>query len=125
MNNANEEVNLVDHGTATLEEKRKWIEALESDDYHQVTGTLKGENPDGVVGFCCLGVYCDLIGSDMPDEGYDEDKCGDIYEGPQEYYDMTAKHLGDFQDEGIEMNDRGDSFINIAKAAREFYGIPK
>ena len=55
MNNANGEVNLVDHGTATLEEKRKWIEALESGNYQQVQDTLKGKNLDGDVGFCCLG----------------------------------------------------------------------
>ena len=125
MNNANGEVNLVDHGTATLEEKRKWIEALESGNYQQVQDTLKGKNLDGDVGFCCLGVYCDIVGKEMPDEGYDKDANGDPYEGPQEYYNMTTNQLGDFQDEGIAMNDVGDSFTTIAEAAREFYGIPK
>lgn len=115
----------IDYGTASLETKKKWIEALESGEYEQVDGTLKGQMPDGSVGFCCLGVYCDLIGKDMPDEGYEENGCGDLYEGPTEYYNMTIEHLGDFQDEGIEMNDGGSSFIDIAEAAREFYEIPK
>lgn len=125
MDSFEEEVNLVDYGTATLEEKKKWIEALESGDYEQTVGTLKGEDIDGNVGFCCLGVYCDLIGKDMGEEGYEIRSDGTPYEGPQEYYNITTKHLGDFQDVGIEMNDGGCSFTVIAATAREFYGIPK
>jgi hypothetical protein len=34
---------------------QKWINALRSGEYEQVTGTLKSFS-----GFCCLGVLCDI-----------------------------------------------------------------
>lgn len=40
----------------------KWLEALESGDYKQATGTLKLDNEE-YVGYCCLGVavlVCEL-----------------------------------------------------------------
>lgn len=43
--------------TAVIE---KWVEALESDEYEQVTGRLKRNTNSGVVGHCCLGVLCEL-----------------------------------------------------------------
>ena len=43
--------------TAVIE---KWVEALESDEYEQVTGRLKRNTNSGVVGYCCLGVLCEL-----------------------------------------------------------------
>ena len=114
---------LNNYGTATLEEKKKWIEALESGDYIQTDGTLKGRDSSGVVKFCCLGVYCDVMGTPVKTES--EAIVGWDGEGSTKHYKMTTTHLGDFQDEGIEMNDRGDSFMDIAQAAREFYGIEK
>ena len=112
-----------DYGTATLEEKKKWIEALESGDYIQTDGTLKGRDDSGVVKFCCLGVYCDVAGTPVKTEAWRGCHWGG--EGSTKHYIMTTKHLGDFQDLGIEMNDRGDSFMDIAQAAREFYEIEK
>lgn len=40
--------------------KNRWVKALKSGKYKQVKGTLKGVRPDGEVGYCCLGVLCDL-----------------------------------------------------------------
>lgn len=44
--------------------KEKWIEALTSGRYPQTRGTLKRiEESDGYpVGFCCIGVLCDILG---------------------------------------------------------------
>lgn len=36
--------------------KRKWVAALRCGLYKQVTGVLQ----DGVGGYCCLGVLCDI-----------------------------------------------------------------
>jgi hypothetical protein len=40
----------------------KWVAALRSGDYVQARGTLRGpaEDDAGAVGYCCLGVLCDL-----------------------------------------------------------------
>lgn len=38
---------------------RKWVDALRSGEYKQTTGRLRGD-----VGFCCLGVACDLYGKE-------------------------------------------------------------
>jgi len=35
--------------------KEKWVEALRSGEYSQTTGVLRDD-----IGFCCLGVLCDL-----------------------------------------------------------------
>ena len=37
-----------------------WLITLESGNYHQVDGFLKGFTEDGELGYCCLGVYCDI-----------------------------------------------------------------
>lgn len=40
---------------------QKWVTALESGEYKQVKGALQKEIDDnGTVGYCCLGVLCDL-----------------------------------------------------------------
>lgn len=42
---------------------QRWVEALESGDYPQTIGTLHrnlSDDPDVPVGYCCLGVLCDL-----------------------------------------------------------------
>lgn len=40
--------------------KAQWVAALRSGEYKQAVGTLRDERRDGSVGFCCLGVLCDL-----------------------------------------------------------------
>lgn len=40
----------------------KWIDALESGHYEQVTNTLRGPIPlTGKIGHCCLGVLCENL----------------------------------------------------------------
>lgn len=47
------------------EVKRRWIEALRSGEYGQVKATLAVINEDGSpIGYCCLGVLCDLVGEE-------------------------------------------------------------
>lgn len=39
----------------------EWVEALESGRYQQTTGTLAEYKRDGSIGYCCLGVACDVF----------------------------------------------------------------
>lgn len=43
-----------------VENVRKWVDALRSGNYEQTDGQLRKEDDEGVVGFCCLGVACDI-----------------------------------------------------------------
>lgn len=40
--------------------KALWLEALRSGEYDQAKGTLKEDQEDGSVGYCCLGVLCEV-----------------------------------------------------------------
>lgn len=40
--------------------KEMWVTALKSGDYKQVKGSLNESLPDGVTGYCCLGVLCEI-----------------------------------------------------------------
>lgn len=42
------------------EVKEMWMNALNSEEYKQTGGTLKETRNGKVVGYCCLGVLCDL-----------------------------------------------------------------
>lgn len=47
------------------EVKAKWVAALRSGEYHQGTGYLgskidQDENGEPVIGYCCLGVLCEV-----------------------------------------------------------------
>jgi hypothetical protein len=53
--------------------KQKWVSALRSGEYPQITRRLHTDN-----GFCCLGVLCDLYGKENNVEW--ELECGNIYE---------------------------------------------
>tara|TARA_R110000850_G_scaffold209090_1_gene335137 strand:- start:289 stop:678 length:390 start_codon:yes stop_codon:yes gene_type:complete len=119
----NDSEGFVDLGTATQAEKEAWIVALESGEYEQVQGTLKGKTESGTVGFCCLGVYCDVKGTRVKTAVFDISDGVFVGQGAQVHYLMVEKKLGEFVDTGIDMNDEGKSFIDIAAAARDFYGI--
>lgn len=45
----------------SLELKTKWIEELRSGKHRQATNTLKSINMDGEVGYCCLGVFREIV----------------------------------------------------------------
>lgn len=44
--------------------KAKWVEALRSDKYKQIAGTLREGDQ-----FCCLGVLCDVMGARWTSHG--------------------------------------------------------
>lgn len=45
--------------------KDRWIEKLESGEFPQVKGELRGVDVDGeVIGYCCLGVLCEIAVED-------------------------------------------------------------
>ena len=48
--------------------KQMWVRALRSGKYEQATGALRRE-----VGFCCLGVLCDVFDTDKWNVGIDDD----------------------------------------------------
>lgn len=95
--------------------KQKWLEALRSGDYQQTKGTLKSSE-----GYCCLGVFLSaVVGEEPPVYDYDEET-GLQDEGPQELYDFCRDYLPEevFK-KGINMNDQGKSFSEIADMIEE------
>lgn len=46
--------------------RRRWVEALRSGEYPQATGVLAEVDGDRVVGYCCLGVLCELAKDEVP-----------------------------------------------------------
>lgn len=45
---------------------RRWVEALRSGKYQQTSGTLARKDPvTGTVGYCCLGVLCEIAVEDQ------------------------------------------------------------
>tara|TARA_R110000850_G_scaffold99693_5_gene206527 strand:- start:161 stop:490 length:330 start_codon:yes stop_codon:yes gene_type:complete len=92
-----------------------WVTALESGEYGQCMGTL---HKDG--GYCCLGVYAKVV------LGYSDAKITSKtnIEGPTDVYNeiISSKDMDrKCYSKGIDMNDYGDSFIDIAKMIRETY----
>jgi len=97
---------------------QKWINALRSGDYNQQEGTLKG--PDG---YCCLGVYCSIMGKEPP-EASEEDLMDEVpdYDGPRELYNYCRADIDPYVLEtGISMNDEGKTFWEIADMVERFY----
>lgn len=97
-----------------------WLEALRSGKYKQVDGALKGRLDTGKMGFCCLGVLCDLAAKDGGDK-WEASESSDIlyykYESGQlpdvmrKFLKITEKQ----QEYLIEMNDNlGAKFPKIA-----------
>lgn len=93
----------------------KWVEALESGKYAQCTDQLY----DGI-GFCCLGVYADIHGIPFENYGMDDD----VPSGNGSTYSAIKGEIKhDVFDMGVDMNDRGESFTDIADMIREEYGL--
>ena len=49
----------------TPELKARWVAALRSGEYEQGGGALRRSRPQRPDEFCCLGVLCDLVKSDL------------------------------------------------------------
>lgn len=84
--------------------KAKWIEALRSGEYKQTQHKLKDN-----IGFCCLGVLCDLQGADFDAI---EMRFGtlSLSTNPSEYIGDLGEHSSKLS----MMNDDGKSFTEIA-----------
>lgn len=46
------------------EARRIWVEALRSGKYQQTQGRLVKQLEDGSIGYCCLGVACEVLGAE-------------------------------------------------------------
>ena len=100
------------------EMKQKWIDALRSGKYNQVKGTLKGQQPDGTIGYCCLGVFAEINGKELKVEEIYQDCDGETFvveEGPTGIYNFCRENIPGFVvGDGISMNDDGRTFEEIA-----------
>ena len=98
-----------------------WVTALESGEYKQAIATLHRGG-----GYCCLGVYATVVlgysdeDISVEDYNYQDEGPDKVYEAIKAAKDMDHKCYS----EGIEMNDYGDSFEDIAKMIRETYVNP-
>ncbi len=85
---------------------RKWIKALRSGEYSQTTGVLRRKFTDAFgtqigVGYCCLGVLCDIFKPKdamwTPDsQGYYA-ILGDVYAPGSDFTQITGINFRDFE----------------------------
>jgi len=91
--------------------KRRWVEALRSGEYPQAKGWLRSNGLSGL-GFCCLGVLCDL----RSPTGWEEENGS--FMGEHDFPPpVVATWAGlNFEQQKVvaEMNDNGKSFAEIA-----------
>lgn len=100
---------------------KDWVEALRSGNYKQTEGTLKGTDEEGDIGFCCLGVFCEINSKKVPTATLEPDGCYND-EGPTEFYDFCRATLPcSVVESGIDMNDNGKTFGEIADMIENYY----
>lgn len=112
--------------------KEKWVAALRSGEFKQVTGALSAQFVDDTydknkptettkIGFCCLGVACKIMHPKLPlrnkaliSESYFESKIkvpkllhGSPLVSEEEHYNPVVEKL-------VDMNDKRVSFKRIA-----------
>lgn len=100
-----------------------WIDALRSGEYKQANSELRGrvykdEDDDvGTLGFCCLGVLCDLASKDGGPRWYNDNFLGNGSYLPEiisDFMDLGEIEAASFQDNLVDKNDGGLSFKQIA-----------
>lgn len=97
------------------EKMKTWVEALESGEYEQCQDKLS----DGE-GFCCLGVYAKI--NNIPFEVFEGDRLED--QANEMAYSKIEKHMSKkVNKSGLEMNDMGYSFKEIAQMIRKEYKL--
>jgi hypothetical protein len=115
------------------EMKQKWIDALRGGNYLQNQGCLKAEVYEGKIGYCCLGVLCDLVDPDAwsnVTDGWDRFAFGvtesTVYppDSIKEKFDLRKDIVidlgkGDVRIKKVydflaDMNDEGKTFEEIA-----------
>lgn len=92
----------------------KWVEALRSGKYKQGRGLLKGE-----VGFCCLGVLCDIsnLSTSERDDMNLNTYCGKVNTLPSTVMKWAGININRTTyrlDSLARLNDEGESFDEIA-----------
>src|ERR1044072_648640 len=120
----------------TKELLTKWLAALRSGTYLQYQGKLKGKLRNGQLGYCCLGVLCDVLEKEEGIGHWDNDPvAGDdcfFYNGSHDLcYPPEAIRLklglglpcsqGSLVAPWAAMNDRGFSFEEIAADIETHY----
>ncbi len=105
---------------------QKWVAALRSGEHEQTTGFLCRINTiDGAIGFCCLGVACELYQKEGGKFDFVEEKGGiRSYEDcPSVLPNKVLEWLGLLSPRGTyglglkclsELNDSGRNFLHIA-----------
>jgi len=86
--------------------KKLWLKALRSGKYLRVSGALKRKRGDGKMGYCCLGVLCDIYQKETGkgiwtgEEGGDYRFLGKVGPLPHEVKDWAGldSQLGAFPD---------------------------
>lgn len=94
--------------------RKKWVEALRSNKYRQGMGYLRTQDS-----YCCLGVLCDVYGVVWE---FDREQCSWEAHGKKSVCPFLVQQaVGMCTPEGLfdggtlaRMNDRGDSFEEIA-----------
>ena len=104
--------------------KKRWVAALRSGEYQQTREYLQDE-----IGYCCLGVLCDLVDSNKWSVVDNEDYpiyisyCFDNYITDREFPDHNwLKNIGLDPDTArylASQNDEGASFKEIADYIQE------
>jgi hypothetical protein len=90
---------------------QKWVDELRAENHAQTTGTLKRNLSDGKVGYCCLGVYVEKVkGKKIKAVSSTSKK-----EGADKWYGVCEKDILSYiRKLGVEMNDTGHTFAEIA-----------
>ena len=108
--------------------KAKWVSALRSGMWEQTTNVLSGTNVNGVRGYCCLGVLCEIsaaeTGFGIRENLRENNENQDI--GPTiRLWAGINRSCGGFVNIGglekslTEANDDGSTFLEIATAIEE------
>lgn len=112
--------------------RKKWLEALRSGKYEQTTGQLadyelaeneEDYNYDKPLGYCCLGVACDIVGhkeklKEFMFDGYPSDCYDENYNNVFKKLPKIIRESNDRPDDFTfivaKMNDQGKSFKEVA-----------
>lgn len=112
--------------------RKKWLEALRSGEYKQISGQLmdveydEATNEyfyDNPIGFCCLGVACDIVGhkeelNQFMWDGYPsvcfDREYNNVFKKLPKIIRESSDQGGDFTYIVAGMNDDGKSFTEIA-----------
>ena len=109
--------------------KTKWLAALRSGEYRKSVHVLKRYFKNVPARYCCMGVLCDIIKEDHPhaqelieqktDNHFGSDKMSKFAMLDQETLSYTGVEMGE-QRRLTTMNDKGASFLTIAKYIEKY-----